>query len=91
MSLFRKPKKHIQRRVFSSLEDDEVAEHRMEVDEEENTNTQPVAKIKKHEKKERIQTKQTLLSFGDEGDRSANKEGQALTLFYLQRRVKCSK
>lgn len=71
MSLFRKPKKHIQRRVFSSQEDDEVSEQKMEVDDsEDKTNVQTNnSKVKRNGKKERsqIQNKQTLLSFGDEG------------------------
>lgn len=70
MSLFKKPKKHIQRRVFGSNEDDE-GEHNngMGIDEDEKIDIQPVIKVKKKEKKDkdRPQTKQTLLSFGDEG------------------------
>lgn len=71
MSLFKKPKKHIQRRVFGSNEDDEGGEHNngMGIDEDEKMDIQPVTKVKKKEKKDkdRPQTKQTLLSFGDEG------------------------
>lgn len=66
--MFRKPKKHIQRRVFSSHEDDEVAEHKMTVAEEDRTNAQSnLSKVKRNDKKDRSQSKQTLLSFGDEG------------------------
>lgn len=63
MSLFRKPKKHIQRRVFSANEEDDGVE-KIDMDDDKPI-IQP--KIKKTEKKEKTQTKQTLLSFGDEG------------------------
>lgn len=66
MSLFRKPKKHIQRRVFSANEDEEGCEQRMDVDEDEKSNMHFTQKAKK-DKKDKTKAKQTLLSFDDEG------------------------
>jgi hypothetical protein len=69
MSLFKKPKKNIRRRVIGSIEDEEGGdenEKRMEVEEEENI-VQPQANITtkiKDKKKER--RKQTILSFEEE-------------------------
>lgn len=70
MSLFRKPKKQIQRRVFSSVEDDENGDEKMDIDIK--PNTPPAPRIKKSEKKEKSQNKQTLLSFDDEGNLNLN-------------------
>lgn len=71
MSLFKKPKKHIQRRVFGSNEDDETTENNgMEINADERMETQPITNVKKKERKDKdkAQPKQTLLSFGDEDE-----------------------
>lgn len=70
MSLFKKPKKHIQRRVFGSNEDDETTDNNgMEISADEKMETQPITKVRKKERKDKDKAlpKQTLLSFGDEG------------------------
>jgi hypothetical protein len=69
MSLFKKPKKNIRRRVIGSIEDEEGGdenEKKIEVEDEENS-AQPQASIAmkiKDKKKER--RKQTVLSFEEE-------------------------
>jgi hypothetical protein len=69
MSLFKKPKKNIRRRVIGTIEDEEGKDEndaKMEVEEEE-TIAQPQANITtkiKDKKKER--RKQTVLSFQEE-------------------------
>jgi hypothetical protein len=69
MSLFKKPKKNIRRRVIGNIEDEEGSDDndtKMEVEEEE-TIAQPQANITtkvKDKKKER--RKQTVLSFEEE-------------------------
>lgn len=60
MSLFKKPKKTMQRRVFSAM--DEEQDERMDVDE------MPQSKEKKRDKNHDKDKKSALLlSFGDEG------------------------
>lgn len=61
MSLFRKPKKNIQRRVFSGKDEEEDEPMRLDM--------QPTEKEQKKERKESKSKKQTtLLSFDDEDD-----------------------
>jgi hypothetical protein len=68
MSLFRKPKKQISRRVFSA-EDDAI---RMEADDDDNTSSKSQSekrKDKKTSKSNKVTSKNQLLSFDDEEGR----------------------
>jgi hypothetical protein len=69
MSLFKKPKKNIRRRVIGNIEDEEGSDEnntKMEVEEEENI-AQPQANITtKIKDKQKERRKQTVLSFEEE-------------------------
>lgn len=79
MSLFRKPKKTIQRRVFSTYEDEDIEnDSLMEVDEiQENERTKEKRKDKKSSKEKTSSNKpKSLLSFD-------NDDGKRSTLFFV--------
>ena len=63
MSLFRKPKKNIQRRAFSDFPDHHDGPPSMDVDVEEKSVEKPT---KSKEKAQKSTASKTLLSFGDE-------------------------
>ncbi|CAG9863520.1 unnamed protein product [Phyllotreta striolata] len=90
MSLFRKPKKTIQRRVFTENNDDEDDETPMDVQE-------TVRTEKKSKKKDKSSKKQALLSFDDEEEgemfqvKKSSHNKKVLKMFEKEKRKKETK